>query len=218
MWRPVITAALVFFSTGGCDELADDGSGERALAHAEEHQPSAVDVGDPFLADLDHVWIGALGSGHAVVGYDAGHEEIGRISVYAIDSNSIRITHSYPRPCDDSRSEQACADVWDIVVSIAGEPGDHRADIHQTLPGALFSQRQTALLALVDPSDPSDTAGSPLLCTFGVLASGAACFATPPPWVVGTCPAAVLGAVCACREVLEGRARDLDLDAACGKK
>src|SRR5690606_26545461 len=124
--------------------------GEIEFNRGGEHWPNVVDVGDPFLDKLDHAWTGPAGPGYAVVGYDEHDNEIGRISIYPIAPDILRISHYYPRSCDSIRIEEECADVWEITVSVAGEPGDQWADIYQTMPGAVFSQRQAALLVLVD--------------------------------------------------------------------
>lgn len=78
----------------------------------------------------------------------------------------------------------------------------------------LVKQRQDALFAHV--VDAPDQESSPLLCATTVMASAAACFIVGPAAVVLTCPAAVLVAVCSCREALENWDSDIDLDAICG--
>lgn len=138
--RIIISVGAVLL-VGGCDDFDADGLGDEWMGDVENYRPGAVDVSladDPFLAELDHVWVGSAGRGHAIIGYDAHENEIGRISVYPLGPDLLRISHRYPRSYDTTTTEKECADVWDITVSLAGEPDQHSADIHQTLPGTAF--------------------------------------------------------------------------------
>jgi hypothetical protein len=211
MSKPVLLTTAVSLFAPSC--MSDDGGDALAETgpNAAHEQPDEVDVGDPFLAALDHVSAGTTGAGFAIAGYDANDIEIGRMSVYPSGPETLRITHRYPRPCvlenpgEDIDATEDCADFWDITVSLAGEPDDHWHDVYQTLPANVLLQRMQAMEIMVNPG-----------CVFGILAPAPACFAVAVPWVGAvTCPASVNTAVCACKKQAKKLFPELDFEEIC---
>jgi hypothetical protein len=224
MNKPVLlTAAVSLFAPACTSDESVDGSGD-ALAEtdpiAAHEQPDDIDVGDPFLAALDHVWAGPAGAGFAIAGYDANDVEIGRISVYPMGPEVLRMTHRYPRPCVIENSGEVvdaiedCADFWDVTVSLAGEPEDHWHDVYQTLPANMLLQRMQAMEIMV--TNQPQALGENLGCVFGILAPAPACLAVVAPWAEAiTCPASVYAAVCACKKQAKKLFPELDFEENC---
>lgn len=173
---PALIAAALLLGCGDNDTDGRSASDEGIDFDAFEdpatrgEQPGDVLVDDPFLAQLDHSWIGPVDGGFVIAGYDQHANMIGSISVYEIGSNQIQITHEYPRPCDDAVPQGAedCADVLQITATLT----EGWADVWQSAtPAGLFTDRAHAILAKLPP----ETGESRFRCALKLAAAASAC-------------------------------------------
>jgi hypothetical protein len=207
------------------DPPEDPGSGDAPPEDSDSGgaapNPDDIDNGDPFLAQLERVWVGADGNGFMIAGYDANDVEIGRISVHTLDPDMMRVTHRYPRPClnDDPAYAEDCADVSLITVSFAGESDEHWAEVHRTLPAGILDQRMQAMHVMAR-NQPSEF-GEHLGCALTVAASASLCLIGSPTYPLGgaaVCAGSIYGAVCNCKDQFKKAFPDFDFDKICKTK
>jgi hypothetical protein len=171
-----------------------------------------VAVADPWIAQLDHSWIGAVDNGFVIAGYDKHDNVIGKLSVYQVGSNLVQITHEYPRPCDESvpQGTEDCADILHVTANVA----DDSADVWlSATPAGRFTDRAHTILAKLPP----DTAEGKLRCALTVAASAAACISVPAHPITGglACAYGATEALCSCREAFELAFPKIDFDEFC---
>jgi hypothetical protein len=203
------------FSDGAEDPGEDPG--ERDDAPTTPPPPDDVDNGDPFLRQLDHVWVDETGPGYEIVGYDTSDNEIGRVSVHSLGPDELRITQRYySRSCVDPAIPDDCADIVVVTVNFASldEPWQ---EVYLTISGVVALQRLQAMEIMA--REQPQARGEGVACALTIAGSAAACglgvASGSPVLGAGVCGAAVHRAVCGCKHYAKKALPDFDFDGVC---